>query len=132
MKILCYSSCYGVVLKEKIRSPNIEKFDIITWYCLPKEVDYKTYLGYDILLCEYVSPKFGFKSSDNFIQNIKIYNPHIKCIIYPLLVMYIFPFHRNHFGFLRNKIIDQLLETHSKSEIIELYKKDMIMFNVKD
>ena len=46
--------------------------------------------------------------------------------------MYIFPFHRNHFGFLRNKIIDQLLETHSKSEIIELYKKDMIMFNVKD
>lgn len=132
MKILCYSSCYGIIFKEMIYSQEQIIFDTILWYELQSEIDYKTYSDYDIILCEYVPSKFEFKSSDNFLNNIRKYNPNAKIIIYPLIVMYIFPFHKHNFGFMPNSAIDMLIEkgkTHD--EICELYEKNEIKFNPK-
>lgn len=133
MNILCYSSCYGNIFKEMISYKEKPfNFDIILWYELKSELDYKKYCDYDIILCEYVSPKFDFRSSDIFLNNIRKYNTNAIYIVYPLIVMYIFPFHNHHFGFMPNNAIDSLLkEGKSYNEICTLYEKNEIQFNPK-
>jgi hypothetical protein len=133
MKILCYSSCYGNIFKKMIFSSENIQFDIILWYNLHSEIDYSQYLNYDIIMCEYVPSKFSFRSSDIFLNKIKEYNPNAKYIIYPLIVMYIFPFHNHHFGFMPNNAIDSLIkEDKTNNEIINLYEQNLIKFNPKD
>lgn len=100
------------------------------WYALNEEVDYNTLKDYDFLLCELVDEKFGFKSSTNFIKNVKKVNENIKVITYPLLVFNIFPFHLTHFGWIKNEVINELKNTKTyNNEIINDYNKDLIKFN---
>ena len=133
MKILFYSSCYAYIFNKMISSKEYLQCDIIHWYKLISEIDYQNYSNYDIIICEYVPSKFDFKSSDYFLNKIKEYNPNAKYIIYPLIVMYIFPFHEHHFGFMPNTKIDSLIqEGKTNDEIITLYEQNHILFNPKD
>ena len=109
MNILCYSSCYGNVLKHKMNNI-FNKFELITWFILENEVDYNLYKYYDTLLCEYVAPNKGFKSSDFFIKKLKNVNPNIIIYIYPLIIIHVFPFYQTEHICLSNKTIDDLLK----------------------
>ena len=134
MNILCYSSCYGGVFKDKLKSNTINTFDCIYWYERPRNsINFQHLKNYQILICEYVKGSPEFYSSDEFINNIKSVNPNIKIITYPLIILNIFPFHKHAFGFLSSNVINILIqEKKSGQEIIDLYLKDEIKFNPID
>lgn len=131
MNILCYSSCYGSIFKNKLISYNINNFDVIYWYDRPKHtINFNDYKNYNILICEYVSEKDNYYSSTIFIKNIKDINPNIKIVVYPLIILNIFPFHKHAFGFLSSYSINNLIEQNISNEtIINLYNNDNIKFD---
>lgn len=131
MKVICYTSCYGGYFKDKIQSSSLQAFDIIYWYEIKQSsIDFNTYKDYTILICEHISKKEGYYSSDEFIEGIKSINPTIQIITYPLIVLNIFPFHKHAFGFLTNQLIDTLIQDgHSDESIIKLYNDDKVLFH---
>jgi hypothetical protein len=134
MNILCYSSCYGSYFKDKIISTTINIFTVILWYLnKKKDININEYSNYDILICEYVRKRDEYYSSDEFIEKIKSINPNIKIVIYPLMVLNIFPFYKHDFGFLTNRAINRLIDNGlSDKEILDLYNNNKIEFNPKE
>jgi hypothetical protein len=134
MNILCYSSCYGGIFKDKIQSNKINNFDCIYWYERQRHtIDFNAYKLYDILICEYINERPNYYSSNEFITNILKVNPSIRIITYPLIVLNIFPFHKHAFGFLSCPSVDSLIvRPFNSSTIIHLYKRNNILFNPID
>ena len=131
MKILSYTSCYGGYFKDKLISNSIQSFDIIYWYDTPIDmINIETYKDYDVLICEYVPKRANYYSSEEFIKAVRPLNPNINVVVYPLVVLNIFPFYKHAFGFLSSHAIDKLLGTGlSNDTILELYSSDKIKFN---
>jgi hypothetical protein len=134
MNILCYSSCYGAIFKDKLTSNTINIFDCIYWYERPKSsINFQHLKNYQILICEYIKGSSDIYSSDEFINIIKGVNPNIKVVTYPLIILNIFPFHKHAFGFLSSNIINTLIqEKKAGQNIVNLYLKDKIKFNPID
>jgi hypothetical protein len=129
MKILCYTSCYGLVFKGKLQSPDIKQMDIVLWY-ERTPIDFSCAMNYDVLICEYINSKNSLYTSDDFIKRMKDHNPDIIVCVYPLIVMNIFPFHRDHFGYLTAASIHRMrLSGKSDNEILSAYDSGAIRFD---
>ena len=134
MKILCYSSCYGDIFKDKFILNNGDTFTCIKWHeTFKDQINFDNLINFDILICEYVSSnKRNYYLSNDFIIKIKNKNPNIKIVIYPLIVLNIFPFYKS-FDFLSSQSINDLLKNNlNKNEIISLYNNNNIKFKPYD
>lgn len=131
MKVICYTSCYGEYFKSKLQTSSLQSFDMIYWFKNTQtSINLDTYKDYTILICEYITKKEGFYSSDEFIEGVKAINPTIKIVTYPLVVLNIFPFYKHAFGFLTSPSIDRLIQDgYSNDSILQLYNDDKILFH---
>jgi hypothetical protein len=128
--ILIYSSYYGFIIKDFLMNINTNyNIEIIEWYKLTTEIDYNNFLHINLLIIEkYNDFNFNIKYENVFNNFISII-PNLTVISYPLLYFNIFPFYFSHFGFSKNKIIDNLLLTNSKIQIIRNYEYNRLKFN---
>jgi len=134
MKIVLYTSCYGMILKEILKNyfSSYQVF-VFQWYLVDCNFDLEFASNTDIFICEYVdknNSKLLNKNlnSDNIILNLKNLNPKIKIITYPLIKMNIYPFYLD----VKCKVIDELLQKFRKDEIIKLYDENKIDWKYKD
>lgn len=129
MRILCYTSCYGLVFRGKLQSPDIQQMDVVLWY-ERTPIDFSCAMKYDVLICEYINSKNGLYTSDDFIERMKAHNPNIIVCVYPLIVMNIFPFHRDHFGYLTAASIRGMqVAGMSDEDILAAYDSGAIRFD---
>jgi hypothetical protein len=134
MKVVMYTSCYGLILQEILITyfSSYQVF-VFKWYEEDCNFDLEFALIADIFICEYLNnadPNLLNKNlnSDNIIFNLKKLNPKIKIITYPLIKMYIYPFYQD----VRCRVIDELLQKFTKDEIIKLYDENKIDWKYKD
>jgi hypothetical protein len=141
VKILIYSGCYGEIFKTLFNLYNISDVTFFEWY-LPQKFDTNKAIDADLFICEnislkkYIETKIQYDGdnsgcSDNIIKEIKQLNPNITIIMFTLCNMHIFPFYHG-LSFLKCKIIDDLLITKNKEEIIKMYNNDLINWKIKD
>jgi hypothetical protein len=115
------------VFRGKLQSPDIKQIDVVLWY-ERAPIDFSCAMKYDVLICEYINSKNGLYTSDDFIERMKAHNPNIVVCVYPLIVMNIFPFHRDHFGYLTAASI-RGMDGMSDEDILTAYDSGTIRFD---